>query len=453
MILPSALESAKKPRVAVVGRPNVGKSTLCNRLSKTRRSITDPTPGVTRDPVESAWEVMDRPVILVDTGGVTSNREGLDELISSKAMQEMQRADVVLLLLDVTEQTAEDEEIIRAVRPFSEKLIVLANKVDNDQREKDVWNLLEYGFADILPISAEHALGIDDVEQTVFDMLAQRGAWDISDENDDVEEDTTMRIGILGQPNTGKSTLINKILNEERSIVSEVAGTTRDIVEGRFRFAELDWIILDTAGIRRKRRIQEDVEYYSVSRAIGVIADSDVVFLMVDARKGLSDQDKKIAWQVVKHGRGVILVLNKWDLMADIPNQLDAVRDRIQFLFPILQFAPVLPLSALQGVGVEDVLKVAIRVKQQLQTRIETGVLNRYMRQWVEETPPPTKKGRRWKVRYITQVSVAPVRFVLFVNRTNGFPESYQRYILNRIRSQFGIQDIPVAMDIQDSRG
>ncbi|AFG38022.1 ribosome-associated GTPase EngA [Spirochaeta africana DSM 8902] len=441
--------------MAIVGRPNVGKSTLCNRLTRTRRSITDPTPGVTRDPVESLWELRDVPLLLVDTGGVTTLTESLARLISDKAYAEIERADAVVLLLDVEEVSPEDHEIIRRLRPFFDKLILAVNKVDNSAREQEAWNLLELGFADLVPISAAHGLGIDDLEIAVWELLSSRGELvprEATVEETSFDPKAPMRIGILGQPNTGKSTLVNQILQEERSIVSDVAGTTRDVVEGRFRFDGIDWTILDTAGIRRKRRITEDIEYYSVTRAIGVIQDADVVFLMIDAQKGLSDQDKKIAGQVVKHGRGIVLVLNKWDLMPRISNQLEAIKDRISFVFPILAFAPIVPLSAIQGDGIDKLLRLAVRVRSQLHTRIETGILNKHLQAWLEQTPPPTKKGRRWKVRYITQVSVAPIQFVLFVNRRSDFPESYQRYILNRIRKQFGLTDVPVTIELRDSR-
>ncbi|THB65388.1 MAG: ribosome biogenesis GTPase Der [Spirochaetaceae bacterium] len=442
------------PRVAVVGRPNVGKSTLCNRLTHSRRSITDPTPGVTRDPVESTWQLKDQRVLLVDTGGVTDSRDSLDMLITEKAMSEISRADLVLLMLDVADQTPEDQEIVEMLRPYFGKLIVVANKADNDARERDAWNLLALGFSELLPVSSEHNIGLDDLEDAVYQRLQQSSAFEGRSLKAEVldADRAPMRIGILGQPNTGKSTLTNAILNEQRSIVSEVAGTTRDIVEGRFSFEGIDWTIIDTAGIRRKRRVSEAIEYFSVSRAIGVIADADVVFLMIDAQKGLTDQDKKIAGQIVKHGRGVILVLNKWDLMPVIDNQLEAVQDRVRFIFPILGFAPIVPLSALKGQGIEDLLQLALKIRRQLNVRIETGVLNRHLQAWMEETPPPTKKNRRWKIRYITQVSAAPVHFILFVNRVTGFPESYQRYIMNRIRSQFGLKDIPISVELKDSR-
>lgn len=445
------------PRVAVVGRPNVGKSTLCNRLSKSRRSITDPTPGVTRDPVESIWELKNSAVRLVDTGGVSYVSDSMAQLITAKAMDEIERAEVVLLMLDIEDLLPEDYEIIEQLRRYTSRIILVVNKVDNEKRAQDVWNLMELGFQDIVSVSAAHGLGIDDLEDAVWPRL--KAYFDENpyepeiDDQQQFDPKEPIRIGILGQPNTGKSTLVNQILQEERSIVSEIAGTTRDIVEGVFRYDGVDWTIIDTAGIRRKRKVTESIEYFSVTRAIGVIKDADVVFLMIDSQKGLSDQDKKIAGQIVKHGRGVILVLNKWDLMPKVENQLQAVKDRIAYFFPILGFAPIVPLSAINGEGVQDLLKLALRIRVQLHKRIETGPLNKYLQAWMDETPPPTKKGKRWKIRYITQVSTAPLQFVLFVNRASDFPESYERYILNRIRKQFGLNDVPVAIELRDARG
>ena len=261
-------------------------------------------------------------------------------------------------------------------------------------------------------------------------------------------------MAILGQPNTGKSTLVNLLTGSDLSLVSPVAGTTRDVIEGSFLFEDKVFRILDTAGIRRKARVTEDLEYYSVNRAIASIPEADVVLLMIDADKGLTDQDKKIAAQIVNEGRGVIMVLNKWDLMENLPNQFNAVCDRMRYLFPVLGFAPIMAISAKQGDGIGALLKEALRLKQQLYTRIETGRLNNLLKKWVEHTPPPTTRGAmRWKLRYMTQISIHPLEFVVFANKTDGFPEAYLGYIINRLRTECGLKDVPLKIRLRASGG
>jgi GTP-binding protein len=520
------------PKVCIVGRPNVGKSTLFNRLLGSRKAITDPTPGVTRDPIRSLWAIDGRPVVLLDTGGLTESKDYLDQLITQKSLKTAQDAQVLVLVLDVEEGvTAEDQEFIRRMRQFSDRIILAINKVDNAKREAAVWNFHSLGFKPVVGISSAHGLGLDDLVEAVSVRLEEQlgGAWTesaaadgwevtetatdaaawadegeaaadealdegvLSADDPDLEEriiaeledeslgsgrrlrggPRTLRdgsprvaigadskpawdisIAILGQPNTGKSTLVNLLTGSELSLVSPVAGTTRDVIEGSFLFEDKVFRILDTAGIRRKARVTEDLEYYSVNRAIASIASADVVFLMIDAEKGLTDQDKKIAAQIVKEGRGVIMVLNKWDLMQNLPNQFTAVSDRIRYLFPVLGFAPILAISAQKGEGIGPLLKEALRLKKQLYTRVETARLNALLRKWVDHTPPPSTKGAmRWKLRYMTQISIHPLEFVLFANKSEGFPEAYLGHITNRLRLECGLKDVPLRIRLRSSGG
>jgi GTP-binding protein len=262
---------------------------------------------------------------------------------------------------------------------------------------------------------------------------------------------TDMRLAVLGKPNTGKSTLVNRLTGTEGSLVSEVPGTTRDVLEGRFLYKDMSYRILDTAGIRRKRSVREDVEYYSVNRAIGSIRDADVVLLVIDVVEGLSDQDKKIAQLVVQEGRGIVLVLSKWDLLPDVGNQFAAMQDKVRFFFPVLDFAPIVRVSALNGTGMKKLLDTTYGVYRQLHRRVDTSDLNVALRRWVEQTPPPRDNGRAYRVRYATQISAKPVRFVFFVNRRRGFPRPYVQYLMNRVRSDLGFSMVPIRIEIRES--
>jgi GTPase len=433
------------PRVAIVGRPNVGKSTLFNRLVGHRHAITDPTPGVTRDPVEFQCKVNDREVILVDTGGVQIDQEGMAAIVSQKSLDSLSGAAVVILLVDVTQLTGEDEDFIALIRPYAERLILAVNKTDNESRESLVWEYHSLGFRRVIPISAEHGRNIDTLCDEIISMLPDPGE---ETEAEQVDDTSSIRLAILGKPNTGKSTLINQFLGYDRAIVSDVPGTTRDVIEGQFEFKEQRFTVLDTAGIRRKKAVKDPIEYYSVSRAISSVAKSDVVLLMVDSQEGITDQDKKIADQIVKHGRGVILVFNKWDLLDIVANTLNAMTDRARYQFPILDFAPIVPISALEGSGLDQLLDTAIRIREQLVTRIATPLLNQALREWADRHPLPSGK-KRYRVKYITQTSADPIKFALFVNNTHGFPGSWVSYLRNNLRQEFKLSSVPIQVDLR----
>lgn len=442
----------------------MGKSTLFNRLIRKRRAITDPTPGVTRDAVEADWTVEGRRVRLLDTGGYTESSERFDPIVAQRSLEAAFVADVIILVMDVTMVAPEDESYMEQLAPVRDRVVLAVNKVDNEAREHEAWNFYRYGFADVVPVSAEHGRNVDALVEVVLRRLEELEAQEEAEavnEADGAEaagaeaaaEQQHIRVAVLGQPNTGKSTLVNALTGSDTSLVSEIPGTTRDVVEGTFEYRGVAYELLDTAGIRRKQSVTENVEYYSVNRAIGSIAEADIVLLLVDAEKGLSEQDKKIARLIVERGRGLLLVLNKWDLMEGITNALNAVSDRIRFVFPILSFAPIVPVSATEKSGFTKLLDTTYRAYAQLQKRIGTGELNRALASWTELTPPPYVRGKRVKLHYITQVSAHPVVFVLFVSRARGFPGSYQGYIVNRIREEFGFTDVPVRLDLRESRG
>jgi len=354
------------PTVVLAGRPNVGKSTLFNRLLRRRRAITDPTPGVTRDPVEMDGFIEGRPVRLIDTGGFKLDRSGggnrkaantdtIDDLVLEKTLQTIQKASLVILLLEAGQITLEDEEFIDLLRPYRQRLIVAVNKSEGGRREADSWNLLSYGFENVLMISAEHGDNIGDLTMEIISRL------DFSAVEEAREETRPIRIALLGKPNTGKSTLSNRLTSSNASIVSDIPGTTRDVVEGSFSWKShagipREFVLLDTAGIRRRTKITENIEYYSVNRAIKTIHEADVVILLIDAQEGLTDQDKKIAALAHDKGCGIIMALNKWDTMPGIKNMFEAAADRIRYFFGKMEFAPILPLSAKDGTGVDKLL-------------------------------------------------------------------------------------------------
>ena len=446
--MPPPSKYRKLPTVVLAGRPNVGKSTLFNRLLHKRRAITDPTPGVTRDPVETDGFIAGKPVRLIDTGGFKLDRSGediIEKLVVEKTLETIKKANLIVLLLEAVETTSEDEEFIALLRPYQQRLIVAVNKTEGGRREADSWNLLSYGFEKVLMISAEHGDNVGDLEQEIISRLDFSAVEEVTDERQPI------RIALLGKPNTGKSTLSNRLTASNASIVSDIPGTTRDVVEGSFRWKSHDFVILDTAGIRRKAKVTENIEYYSVNRAIKAINDADIVVLLIDAQEGLSEQDKKIAGLAHDKGRGIIMALNKWDTMPQIKNTFEATVDKIHFFFAKMEYAPIVAVSALDGKGVDKLLSTAVAMYGQLNTQIETGRLNQALARWLEECPPPSGPRTRFNVKYAVQSSVNPVGFIFFTSRTHAVSESYISYLRNRIRRDLGFSLIPVGIDIRAS--
>lgn len=467
------------PLVVIAGRPNVGKSTLYNRLLHKRRAITDPTPGVTRDPIEAECHLRDsdRRFRLMDTGGFKLEREGLDGLVVEKSLAALEGADLILFVVDAKEVTPEDEEFAQLLRRWTDKVLLVVNKADSPERDPLVWGHLRWGFAKasglggadgrairggrngasglggaddegngMLFISAEHGRNIDELEEAIVARLDFTRVVEV-----DVER-APIRLAILGKPNTGKSTLLNRLLGEEKSIVSEIAGTTRDPVEGHFTFKRRDFRVLDTAGIRRKAKVRDSVEYYSVTRAIKSVEDCDVVIHMINAREGLTDQDKKIAAFAAEAGRGIVFVLNKWDEMPDIKNSFEASRDRLRYFFGQMAWAPVLPLSARDGFGIDKLMNTVVTIYAQLAKEIETSRLMRAVEGWIEATPPPVGPKTKWKLRYAVQTSANPQRFTFFVTKPEAVAEAYRSFLRNKIREDLGLDKVPVLLELKASR-
>lgn len=439
------------PTVAIAGRPNVGKSTLFNRFMHKRLAIVDPTPGVTRDPVEATAFIGGKPVHLVDTGGFKLDRDlksresEMDELVVEKSLSVIKRADMILLLLEAGKITGEDEEFIHLLRPYWDKVVVAVNKCEGGFGENISWNYLQYGFNELLFISADHGDHITELAKAITSRL------DFSDVKEGIEE-PVIKIAIVGKPNTGKSTLSNRLTNTQNSIVSDYAGTTRDVVEGSFTWGKRKFEVLDTAGIRRKAKVKQNVEYYSVNRAIKTLDECDIVFLMIDAEQGLADQDKKICSLAYERGRGIIFVLNKWDLKEQTKKVYKDTVDYIQYMFGQMQFAPILRLSALNGDGIKELMETTIRLYKQLTTKIETSALNKALDDWLFRYPPPASKAIHFKIRYMTQTGTNPVSFRIFATSPDNVPDSYVTYLKNRIREDLGFDQIPVMLEMKSSR-
>ncbi len=436
--------------VVIIGRPNVGKSTLFNRLVGKRRAITDPTPGVTRDPISEKWILGGHAVNLTDSGGIKLDLEGFDELVSKKSLSLLDGADAIIFLMECTSVTPEDQMLLKRLRPYTDKIVLTINKIDDPTREDLIWNYFSFGYQRIVGISSSHGLGIDVLEETLLGMLDLDDETDSATDLQEEEDKHSLKLAVLGKPNTGKSTLTNLLTGEDLSIVSPIAGTTRDVVKGSFRYKGTDFTILDTAGIRRKAKVEEDVEYYSVNRAIKTIDEADVVLLVVDSVEGLAEQDKKIANLIVRRGKGVVIVLNKIDLLSGLANEQQALEDRVRFLFPILNFAPIEFISAAKAKNIDIMLDTVLKVYAQLQKRTDTAVLNEALKVWGEAYQPPRGSEGHYKVYYGTQISASPVKFLFFINRKKDFPQVYVQYLKNCIRKDLGFKLVPIEIDLRE---
>jgi GTP-binding protein len=437
--------------VAILGKPNVGKSTLFNRLLGKRRSITHSAAGVTRDTVEAELWLRNVRCLLQDTGGYNVERGSIERLVAGRSLKAAAASDLLILVVESKGIDGEDWEFLEKLRRYEEKVILVVNKVDGERQEMGLGEFFELGFSHLIPLSAEHDRNLEELREAIYSAAQARGFPTAGQRREQERQVELVRLAILGKPNTGKSTLLNRLLDDERSLVSEIPGTTRDPISGDFSYRSVRVRVVDTAGIRRKSKVKEDVEYFSVHRAIRSVDEADIVLLVVDVREGLTDQDKKISSVAVRKGRGLIIVLNKWDLMKEQGREaLKEARGRVRFLFPLLEFAPVVPISARTGWKVQSLLDVVLELWDQLRRRVPTHQLNRQLRRWVTDYPLPVR-GKNVKLRYATQTGVNPVRFVFFVNNRRAYPPGYTRYLENKIRRDLGFDKVPVAVEVRES--
>ena len=437
----------RKPTVAIVGRPNVGKSTFFNYIVGKRISIVEDTPGVTRDRIyaDTNWRGMD--FTLIDTGGIEPESE--DIIISQMRTQAdiaVSIADVILFVTDFKQGVTEaDKEIALMLRKSKKPIVLACNKADNYGKiSDDIYEFYNLGLGDPYPVSAVNAIGIGDVLDAIYEHLPK---------NDNNEDDSEIiKVAIIGKPNVGKSSLVNKILGENRVIVSNIAGTTRDAIDSEFENEYGKYVFIDTAGIRRKSKVTENLEKYSVMRTLLAVERADVCILMIDANEGVTEQDTKIAGEAHEAGKGIIIAVNKWDEYEKDTNTTEKYKKEIYNKLSYLSYAPIIFISAKTGQRVNKLYELINNVANQNAMRVSTSVLNQVLNEAIAIVQPPSDKGKRLKIFYMTQASTKPPTFVVFVNDKQLFHFSYERYLINQLRKEFVLTGTPIRIIVREKK-
>ncbi len=433
-----------KPTVAIVGRPNVGKSTFFNYVAGKRISIVEDEPGVTRDRVYAEANWRGKSFYLVDTGGIEP--ESNDVILSQMREQAniaMELADVIVFITDVKQGvTADDKEISLMLKKSKKPIILVCNKADQyGETMPEVYEFYHLGLGDPYPVSSVNAIGIGDVLDAIYEKLPKE------EEN---QEDETIKVAVIGKPNVGKSSLINKILGENRVIVSDIAGTTRDAIDSPFENEFGKYVFIDTAGIRRKSKVEEKIEKYSVMRSLMAVERADVCLILIDANEGVTQQDTKIAGEAHEAGKGIIIVVNKWDTIEKDDKSTEKYKKQIYQDLPYLAYAPIIFISAKTGQRVTKLFEMINQVANKNAMRVSTAVLNQVLNEAIAITQPPTDKGKRLKIYYMTQAATKPPTFVVFVNDKKLFHFSYERYLVNQIRKEFDLTGTPIRMMVRE---
>ncbi len=434
-----------RPLAAIVGRPNVGKSLLFNRLAGQRLSIVEDTPGVTRDRLYAQCEWAGRTFDIVDTGGIEPNTDSeILTFMREQALIAIDSADVIIFVGDITTGvTAADQEVAAMLQRSGKPVVLAVNKMDSvGPVNPDIYEFYALGLGDPIPLSALHGHGTGDILDECLKHFP-------APEEENADEDA-VKLAFIGKPNVGKSSIVNRILGEERVIVSDVAGTTRDAVDAPFENGEGRFLLIDTAGMRRKSRVEDRVEKFSVMRAQLAIERADVCLIMLDARDGVTEQDTKVAGMAHEAGRASIILVNKWDLVEKDGKTMDRLRADIRRDLSFMPYAPILFVSALTGQRVDRIFSLAKSVNDQSCRRITTGLLNNVLSDAQARVQPPSDKGRRLKIFYMTEVSVRPPTFVIFCNDAELFHFSYQRYLENQLRAAFGFEGTPIRLLIRE---
>jgi GTP-binding protein len=434
-----------RPIVAIVGRPNVGKSTLFNKLIGQRLSIVEDTPGVTRDRIYADCEWRNHNFMLIDTGGIEPKT---DDMLLSQMKRQAQiaidSADVIIFITDIRSGvTANDMDVATMLKKSGKPIILCVNKVDSiGAMPPELYEFYNLGMGDPFPVSSTHGHGTGDLLDEVLNLLPKQ--------NDDDEDEDAIKVAIIGKPNVGKSSLVNKVAGEERVIVSDIPGTTRDAVDTLIENNFGRFVFIDTAGIRRKSRVDERIEKYSVMRAIMAVERSDVCVIIIDAEEGFTEQDSKVAGEAMDQGKGCIVAVNKWDLIEKDTKTMEDYRKKLMNDFSFMPYAPIIFISAKTGQRIDKLFELIKYVNEQNCMRISTGMLNDVLAEAVARVQPPSDKGKRLKILYITQPSTKPPTFVVFVNSKDLFHFSYQRYLENQIRGVFGLEGTPVRFIVRE---
>ena len=439
------MSKSRKPIVAVVGRPNVGKSTLFNALAGEDISIVKDTPGITRDRIYADVTWLDRTFTLIDTGGIEP--ESKDVILSQmreQAQIAIDTADVIIFLVDVKQGLQDaDSKVADLLRRSKKPVVLVVNKVDSVKKfMADVYEFYNLGIGDPIPISAANRTGLGDMLEVVSAHFPESSVQE--------EEDERPKIAIIGKPNVGKSSIINKLLGENRLIVSDVAGTTRDAVDTEIKYRGKEYVFIDTAGLRRKNKIKEELEHFMIVRTVSAVERADIAVLVIDAKEGVTEQDAKIAGIAHDRGKAVIIAVNKWDAIAKDDKTIYRFTEKIRNTLSFMPYAELLFISAQTGQRMGKLFETIDAVSENHSMRVQTGVLNEIMTQAVAMQQPPTDKGKRLKLYYITQVAVKPPTFVIFVNDKELMHFSYTRYIENQIRETFGFKGTPLRFIIRE---
>ena len=434
-----------EPIVAIVGRPNVGKSTFFNYIVGSRISIVEDVPGVTRDRIYAETNWRGKKFTLIDTGGIEPDAEGIIESqMREQAQIAINVADVIVFVTDIKQgMTAADTEIASILRKSKKPIVLVCNKADNYSKAKqDMYEFYNLGLGDPFLVSSTNALGMGDVLDEIYNKFPEADA--------ETTEEERLKVAVIGKPNVGKSSLVNKILGENRNIVSNIAGTTRDAIDSYFENEYGKYTFIDTAGIRRKSKVEERVEKFSIMRTLLAIERADVVLMLIDATEGVTDQDAKIAGEAHEAGKGVIIVVNKWDEYEKETGTLEKYKKDVYNKLSYLSYAPIIFISAKTGQRVEKLFSLINDVAKQNSLRVSTSVLNQVINEAIAIVQPPSDKGKRLRIFYGTQASTKPPTFVIFVNNKDLFHFSYERYLVNQFRKEFGLVGTPVRIIVRE---
>lgn len=430
----------KIPTVALVGRPNVGKSTIFNKLVGKKISIIEDTPGVTRDRIYGDVKYKDYKFHLIDTGGIDVSKEVFNDEIKIQAEIAIDESDIVIFVIDGKEELNQNDYVIRdMLKKANKKVLLVANKIDNTKRKENLYNFYELGFDEIIPVSGEHNIGIG----TLLDKITE----DFKPVIEEEKIDDIIRFCIIGRPNVGKSSLVNALLNEEKAIVSNVAGTTRDAVDTPFVYNKKDYIAIDTAGIRKSGKIYENIEKYSVLRSMKAIERSNVCVLVINAEEGIIEHDKHIASYALEAGKPIVIVVNKWDLATE---EIKEFKQRVRNNFQFLSYVPIVFLSAKTKKRIHTLMPEIEKVYDNSKKEIKTSILNNVIRDAVMLNQPPSYKGQRLKIYFVSQNGIMPPKFVFNVNSKKLIHFSYERYLENKIRENFDLEGTPIILEFKN---